>query len=700
MTIIQIAISFPFLFLLPGYMTWLAMRKPASDEKSPSGHEIWFQVLLFSILFTGWLGVVLSQVGRLNLRTLLVCSALYSGSLTIWNGYRGQLQWSVPVTGDRSIWMLLGLVILSAGLFFHPHEFLFGGADAGVYVNLGRNIAETGAWLVDEPEIATLAPALYPGMFREQQPTAATRFLQFPGFYLDDNVPGRVIPQFYALHPVWMAILNMLGGLRLSLYTTPIWGVLGVVAVYFAARTLFGMRVGVVAALFLTLTATQIWFSRYPTAEVLTQFLLFGGLYALAHYAVDQSPWMGLLAGLALGQTMLVRIDVYFLLAIPVCYALYLRLSGGVRWGHLVFFLPFLVEVAHSIFWALTQSYPYFLDVYGFGLRTLPWPVVLGAGIPGVVGYVILDRWAVRNRQWPERLAPYWRWLTTALAVMVVVAALYAYFIRPAFADTSQTWNYWYGGHQIPNVEPYNLIRLGWYLSPLGLVLAVAGIWRALRESLDLSTMFFLGVGLFFSFFFVYRTYNNPHHIYVMRRYVPAVIPFLMTMAAVALEPWLAHRGYSRWIGAGMGLLLCCWLTYNARFVIPHVEYRGAMEQFQSFTESLGDSEDTIILFNDDLPVSSGAQLGTPLHYLYDYTVFDLQEPNVDPDLLLAQIRRWQTEGWRVLLAEGSHEMEGFLDEVSLIPLVDYEFVVPHLEGSYEHFPRKILENQDSYRCF
>ena len=221
-------------------------------------------------------------------------------------------------------------------------------------------------------------------------------------------------------------------------------------------------------------------------------------------------------------------------------------------------------------------------------------------------------------------------------------------------------------------------------------MLAVAGVWAVLRKPVDAPTVIFLGVGLFFTFLFTYRTYNNPHHIYVMRRYVPVVIPFLMTMTAVAMEPWLSYTGRPRWIGAAVAVFLGGWLTYNARFVIPHVEYRGAVAQFERFTAALGESDATIILFNDDLPVSSGAQLGTPLRYLYDYTVFDLQEPDVDPALMVAQIRRWQTDGRRVLLAEGSQRMEGFLSELSLTPLVDFEFDVPHLEVSYEHFPREI----------
>lgn len=700
MTILKAAMATPFLFFLPGYMTWLAMRRPVAAAKRLPRYEVWFQALLFSALFTGWLGVVLSQIGALSLAALLACSAVYTGALALWNGHRGRLAWPMRAPVDRSVWLVVVLVALSATLFFHPHEFLFGGADAGVYVNLGRNMAKTGSWLIDDPEIAALDPALYPALFREQLPSAPTRFLQFPGFYLDDNVPGRIIPQFYALHPVWLAIFDMLGGLKASLFATPLWGVLGVVAVYFTARKLFGTRVGFIAGLFLALTATQVWFSRYPTAEVLTQFLLFGGLYALAHYTIDQSPWMGLLAGLALGQTTLVRIDMYFIVALPLCYALYLRLRRELHIAHLFFFLSFLTEVAYSLFWALSQSRPYFLDLYGFGLRALPLPVILGVGVPALVGYIFLDRWVGRHPHWSQTFAPYWRWALTALAVFVVIAALYAYFVRPFVEDTSKTWNYWYGGHKIPYVEPYNLIRLGWYLSPLGLVLAVAGVWRVLRKPVDVPTMIFMGVGLFFSFLFVYRTYNNPHHIYVMRRYVPAVIPFLMTMAAVALEPWLACGGRVQWIGAATAVLLSGWLAYDARFVIPHVEYRGAMAQFERFTAVLGKSDNTIILFNDDLPVSSGAQLGTPLHYLYDYTVFDLQESDVDPASMLPQIQRWQRDGWRVLLAEGSHRMEDFLRELSLTPLVDFEFNLPVLEGSYQHFPREIQQRSIPVRVY
>ena len=46
------------------------------------------------------------------------------------------------------------LLFLSGWLFMRPHEFVTGGADAGVYVSLCANIANTGSLLIREPMLA------------------------------------------------------------------------------------------------------------------------------------------------------------------------------------------------------------------------------------------------------------------------------------------------------------------------------------------------------------------------------------------------------------------------------------------------------------------------------------------------------------------------------------------------------------------
>lgn len=691
LNLLQAVLSVPLLLFLPGYMTRLVLlaRRPGRIEAD--WIEFCFQCLLFSILLTGWAGVILVQVGWFSLPRLLLCNACYTLALGALAWRRRRSRRIPPRPLDRSVWLLLGLLIVAVILFFHPHEFIFGGADAGVYVNLGANMARTGSWLIYDPVVASLDSNLYPALFREQSPQHLTRYIQFPGFYLADEQPGLVIPQFYPLHPVWLAIAHSLGGLRASLFVTPLWGLMGCLAVYLTARTLLGSRVGFLAAGFLAITATQIWFSRYPTSEVLTQFLLFGGIYIFTLYIEDESPWLGLLAGLALGQVTLARIDLYFLLALPLCYAVYLRLKRRLSVRHLAFFVPFLAMVTYSVLFAVLQSWPYFYNTYSISMRSLPlsWPGLAAFGLVGLAALFAFDRWVGKHADWLRRLTPYKRWATLVLAAVVVLAALYGYFLRPRLADTTATWYYWYGGHEIPNVEPYNLVRLGWYISPLGIALAVAGAWWMLRCEANERTAAFLGIGLFFSFFFLYRSRNNPHHIYVMRRYVPAVVPAFVVGAAYALDRWLRRVGWRRWCAVGLTVVLAGWLLYNARVAISHVEYRGAIAQFEPLVRALGD-DDPVILFNDDLPISTGASLGTPLRYIYGYTVFDLQEEHVDIESLSAQVRRWHDAGRRVLVAFGPNGVQDIFPVSQLTPVVAFHLDVPLLEASYEHFPQQI----------
>ena len=699
--LVRLVLFIPLCLFLPGYATRQALVADSSDRARPDWLKSCFDCLLFSIALTGWVSVILTQLGWFSLPHLLLCNLSYALALGLLAWRRGTL-WSAacrPV--GRWGWALLGVIFLAAILFLHPHEFIFGGADAGVYVNLGANIARTGSWLVHDAELTSLDPALYPAMFREQPPGFLTRYIQFPGFYVADDQPGPIIPQFYPLHAVWLAVFYALGGLRASLVATPMWGLLGCLAVYFAARSLFSQRVGVLAAGFLTITATQVWFSRYPTSETLTQFLLFGGIYALALYITDESPWTGLLAGLALGQVTLVRVDMYFLLAVPACYAVYLRLERRLRAHHLAFFAPFLALTAYSLLFAWLQSWPYFHNTYRSGLQSLPlpWPLVVAICLACVIAYVAFDRWVENQPDWPRRLASYGRWTRMTLAVLVVLAAVYGYFLRPSLADTTATYYYWYGDSRIPSVESDNLVRLGWYISPLGIALAVLGVWQMLRREVNARTTLFLGVGMFFSFLFLGNSRNNPHHIYVMRRYVPAVIPAFLIAAAYALDRWLGRVGWRRWFASGLAVVLVGWLLYSARVAIFHIEHRGAAKQFEKLIAALG-SEPTVILFNDNLAVSSGATIGTPLRYLYGYTVFDLQEEHVDASDLQAQIGRWQDGGRRVLVAVGPQGVQGLFAAFRPVQVIDFQLDVPVLETSYEHFPQEVQRHTVTLQVF
>ena len=340
-------------------------------------------------------------------------------------------RWEIAALG---LWALV-----AAWLYFRPHEFILGGADAGVYVNLGANIARTGGILIHDPTLAALDPSLYPSLLRPLPPGELTPYYLMPAFYVPATPAGLIIPQFYPLHPVWQAVAYALGGLRAELLITPLWGFLGALAVYFTTRRLWGWRAGMLALAALSVTALQVWFARYPTTEMLTQYLLWTGIWALIAWMDKQEPrglWAAL-AGAALGQVFLTRIDAYFLLVLPVLLAIWLWWTHDWRRQDAWFFAPFLLLAAHSLIHGVLLSSPYFFSLFRYsrGLisRSLVIPLAL-VGLAALALIVLSLRPQLRARAFAWVAARRSLWITGAVA-LVLGLAVFGYFVRPHLGE-------------------------------------------------------------------------------------------------------------------------------------------------------------------------------------------------------------------------------------------------------------------------
>ncbi|HXY41814.1 MAG TPA: glycosyltransferase family 39 protein [Vicinamibacteria bacterium] len=587
--------------------------------------------------------------------------------------------------------LLIALIALTGLLYLRPHQFIFGAADAGVYVNLGAQIARSGAWLTRNPDLAALSRAEQPMFLRELPSDQIPRYIHLPGFAVADDGSGTIVPQFYPLHAVWLALAWGLGGVRAALCLTPLWGLLGVLALFFAVRAGFGSRVASVAAGLLAITPTQIWFSRYPTAEPLTQFLLFAGLYAFVRFASRGGTWLAALAGLALGQLTLVRIDTGYVVAIVLLYGAWLRLRRRLDGRFWAVAAPMLLMTAHSVVHAIAFGWPYVhntlsavsgLTAHGTGIAAL-------AATAALVGLVMLDREHARLGRLAARLRPHRALVSAAAAAALLALAAYAYFLLPLRADPSRTIFYWYGRSTIPDVEPYNFVRLGWYLSPLGLGLGVVGLAALLRRRLRRGAWLMLAVGLFSSVLFVARTFNNPHHVYVMRRYVPAVVPTFALGMAIALR-MLSRRGIAGRLAAGsLGLVELALLLHAGRFMNPQVDFAGGVPQFAALADAV--PNDAVVIFNDTQPVGAAALFGTPLAYVAGHTVFALQENRIELRRLDALVARWLAASRPVVVIDGPFRAPGLCDRWQCQPRGSAHFDLPVLEPSYAAFPRAVL---------
>ena len=656
--------------------------------------EYLFAALTFGVLIIGWLALLLAELGHFSLGILGV---LWGAIVLIFSGWRLARRRHVPLPSTPwcvNRWEVAALILwalVATWLYVRPHEFVMGGADAGVYVNLGANIARTGAILIHDPTLAALDPSLYPSLLRPLPPGELTPYYLMPAFYVPASPAGLIIPQFYPLHPVWQAVAYALGGLQAELLITPLWGFLGALAVYFTTRRLWGWRTGMLALAALSVTALQVWFARYPTTEMLTQYLLWTGVWALIAWMDKREPrglW-AVLAGAALGQVFLTRIDAYVLLILPVLLAIWLWWTHDWRRQDAWFFASFLLLAAHSLIHGAFLSSPYFFSIFRYSRGLISRSLLIPLALVGlaVLALIVLSlRPQLRPRVVAWMTARRLLWVTVA-AILLAAVAVFGYFIRPHLGEV-KTAAYWYGGGEIPNLDRENLVRLGWYLGPAGVALGVAGMCWMLLKDLNRRTVFLLGIGLFFSLLYLWRIQANPHQIYAMRRYVPVVLPFFIITAAYLINWLYVHlRGKTRWfVSIGLTLVWFSGILLSARGFVSQIDYRGMIDQLDHFNAAL--SPRSVLIFGDSAPIGAGDLLGTPLRFLYGHDVFTLRSADALDEAHFAEtIRDWQRAGRTVYWAGMSGGPVWPLAGLMPGPSTDYRVDTTILEHAYDHKP-------------
>ena len=372
-----IALSLPLLLYLPG---WALSRRFGTPADQLERH---FERVAASALWSGWLALLLAQLGLFTLWLHLVLT-LAASALVAWRGQPSAPRArDAPATPRWEYAAHAAILALTLLLVARPFEVVLGVRDAGVYANTGFAIARTGALVQADPLLAALgqdaaapdaavanparqAIANYTiGQPRDRYIASRLRAAGF--FVYEGELPaGRVIPQGLHLLPAWIALLSAVGGPYLGLFAVGLLGVLGVWSVGMLGRRLAGPWVGLLAMLCLALNGVQVWFARYSTAETVAQFLIWAGLFffarmhdpAASRATVHRSA---VLAGLAVGQVALARID-FFLLGPVLLFLLYSWLSR--RWArpHTLLALGLGLMLGHAALHVLLIARAYFFD--------------------------------------------------------------------------------------------------------------------------------------------------------------------------------------------------------------------------------------------------------------------------------------------------------------------------------------------------
>jgi uncharacterized membrane protein len=650
------------------------------EQRAGLGAEerlFWSVVLSVAISLTAVLS--LAALGRYSFGRLLIADTALAlvAVAASWRGPR------VHAGGPGPAALLpIALAIVAAVRFSPPSEYIIGGKDPGVYVNAGVQIAQRGTLTYHDPVVAAVPPFARDLFLPQDVNRPGFVAPRFMGFYILDPDRGTVVSQFPHLFPASIAIGYGAAGLTGARWTMPIWAVLGIVAIYLLAARLAGRLAAVAATGLLTLHVVQVWFARYPSAEMPMQALLFASLLANARAQIDGDDFFAPVSGALLGLMFFLRVDAIVPLAgIVAALALGVVVGRRVRW---TFIAPIVVAGGLLVPYATGPLREYFARLILFVENLHAIQYALAAAAVTLLSIVI-----VVGRRIPAVARSVERWTPTLVVVTLLVAAIYAYaFRQPVHGQLAD-----YDAYSLRTFVAFYLLLPAFVAALIGLILTRDLFWR--------DPGFFLAFAATCLFTF-YKARIVPEHFWAARRFVPIILPGAMLLiAAVAVRAprgrSTATRAASVMIGAVFLAVLAAAYARMARPVTSHVEYGGIIARLEQLAGRVGD-DDLLVVESRDAG-SDVHVLALPLAYIYARNVLVLSTAAPDKTTFAAFLDRMRARYSRVLFLGGGGT-DLLSSRWSVTPIAGERFGVPEWESAWNAFPRAERRKDFEYSLY
>jgi hypothetical protein len=688
-----------FSVALAGHLFYRAFAPP---EEEVSLSEALFVQGFAGFLLCGWLALLLAEFGLFSLPLLVLLLLIGSAIVAAarWSRIR-RWRWPRPRLSPKVIGSF-GLVLGLAGVLLYPGEWVLGGQDPAVYLSTGALIARTGTIVFQEPWIADLPPETHSLLLSSY----AGQWGLFPGLHVTDFTTGEITPQFLHLYPTWIALFYAAAGLPFALAATPLIALLGLAALSMLLRRIFGEWVTLVALALLALNPAQVWFSRQPAAEILILPLLFGGWYLLDRaMAQPHRHDLAILAGLALGQIALTKIE---LLILPLLIYGYFWLRSAaipLQPSEKSFLITLTLLVVHGAIHMALIAHPY-LQTFVISLRDarLPKLALPLLGLSVCLGLGLLYAFRRRIGQLLTGQGKQDQILRSGLVALWLLLVVYGAVLRPGLSPAEiEIQGQWYA-----NIDRLSFLRLAWYLSPIGLGLAVVGMLWWLWKRLTGPALPFLIAFFLYLLFYTYRAMVYPYHFWMVRRYIPLIFPCLTVGVAVAL--WRVRRApLGRAVRRGGAMLLVGLLIFqsvqaDAPFASRR-ELAGTVQTLDHLADQIPDDKPLLI-------EHFGVALALPLRCIYGKRAFAIA-PSVPfgQEQLKPQREPFRWEDFWLLLEEWPPHMdtaylllEGMAPTLrggfSLVEIGNLDLETWQTERSYARLPRDAGLVRSSQRLF
>lgn len=561
----------------------------ASRRRPPAAVE---RVFAFGVLLLAVVAACTLTLAEFNAfsRTRLLAAVIPLLAIGTWWILRERVveaAESVPVARWHSF-VLAACVLTLAVVTGRPSEYLVNGDDATVYLNIAAAIEQRGGLVTEDPLLADLDADAQTAFFdRDRGWPHLLNFL--PGGIQIAEDASHLQPGFFHLWPAAIAGFSaLMQSPSAGDFVTPFAGVLTVVGVWLLAVRLSSPVAATVAVPLLTVNFAHVWFSRFPSSEMVTAALVVAGLLFVVRAAQDASRVAGVLGGMAFGLAASARLDVLVLVT-PLVIAYLVIVAARGRWTPATTALAVTATVftAQAILHAGLIATPYTQRVlrYVFATNWLDRQATLL--LPALVVAVALlalfvSRWG--------------RALTRAPVGRVLLAVL-------LLAMIARSWPQLWSG-------PGALL-----LTPVGLVAAVCGaIWLACDDP-EPETLLVVALFVVSAVAFLEARTSGRHYPFIWRRFVPIVLPIGLIFVGHVMAVLWRQRSPWRW-GAPMTTVgLAVVFALHSQVILLATPMSGMREQISRIARSL--PPDSVLVIDSSIP----SHFGLSLHFSFNQPV-------------------------------------------------------------------------------
>lgn len=682
---------------LPGALLFRCPLARRPVRAAVPAEERLFWAVVLSVAISSAVAFLLAAAGWYRIERVLWINGLIG--LGAAAAARGDLRLGSEAPGPtRTALLPAALLAAAAGTFFFvpPSEYVMGGRDPGVYVIEGIQISQRGALIAEDRIVRTVpaehhplffSPPNRPGYDHAAPPGYDSR--RFMGFFNVDAEAGAVVGEFPHLYPVWIAIAYDAAGMTGARYVVGLWALLGVAAVYFAGAWWLGRRAAFAGAALLAAHVAQVWYSRYPNADVVMQALVFAGLLAQARAHAGGDRFFAPPAALLLGLSVFAHFTGVLAIGAAGVAALLGRCAG--QRPKASFVLPLIAMTAAGAAYYLLVLTPYAARpiTYVRGLTPLHLALLAAAALAtAALAAAAGARYAARVRAW----------LPALLLAAVWIGAGYALFLREA------------GGRLAPHDADGLRTYTGYYLGASGLAAALAGWAVASPERRFWRGAPFLVVSATFAFFIFYKARVVPEHFWMARRFLAVILPASLLLAgAMAFTPvrlpaadrfaWTRGRPASL-LRTAAGAALVAWLGWQyldrTRPVLRHVELAGLIPKIEQIAARLTPAD---LLLVESRGASDVHVLATPLAYVYARNVLVLHDTAPDKTAF-RRFLEWARARYARVLFMGGGGTDLLSRNTAPRSIGGDRFQVPQYEQALNAYPTEVRRKEFDYSVY